>query len=288
MQIGIDTFLINLINGPKNSFVKEKLEGAQLYSVSVGNNSMLYDKDILTYLNNLNTYRTNNKIIAADPLLVLIDNANISNIKTCSTTNPLTNPLCMQMASTNENIASNIKNITRDYCSNNISDPKCVNFINSNQTIFNTNEVNNKMLNYCMNEGINDTANCKPFSSINGSSEWLKKNTLNITKPDGTIGTVCGTDNGLSISTCQKVCNQYPELCESDIQQKCILPNNRYSPNIDTFTEKENYDSPEDPYNFLLYQLLVILAIIFMTSIGVYKLNSYKQNRIKKLADKIS
>lgn len=272
MQTGIDTFIINLINGPKNSFTQERLEGAPLYSVNINNNPMLYDKDVMTYLSNLNTYRTTNNITTTDPLLVLVANTNASNAQTCTSSNPLTTPICVQMNSTGGANTESIKQSTQTYCSNNVNDPNCISFINTNQTIFNTSDVNNKMLNYCLSDGIND-ANCKPFSAITGSADWLKRNTSNIVGADGSVVAVCGTTNGLTKDTCQKVCDTYPDLCVADIQQKCALPANRYSSNIDTFIGKDEdlYSSP------IFWILFILIAITFAWLIrSSYRSNSGK------------
>lgn len=271
LQTGIDTFIINLINGPKNSFTQERLEGTPLYSVNINNNPMLYDKDVMTYLNNLNTYRTTNNITTTDPLLVLVANTNATNAQTCASSNPLTTPICVQMNSTGGANTESIKQATQTYCSNNVNDPNCISFINANPTIFNTSDVNNKMLNYCLTNGMNDT-NCKPFSAISGSADWLKKSTSNITAADGSIIAVCGTTNGLAKDTCQKVCDTYPDLCAADIQQKCSLPTNRYSTNTDTFIGKNE----ESQYPPLFWILVFCIVIVFAWKIRTYRSSPQK------------
>ncbi len=242
MQTGVDTFVINLISGTKSSFTKERLDAA--YSINLVNNTMLYDPDIQAYLSNINKYRIANNITSADPLITLTATTDSGNVQLCTTSNPLTTPICTKMNSTTTStLATSIADATKTYCSSHVNDPACVQYINTNQTIFNTADVNSKMLNYCMTEGIGDTINCKPFSSINGSADWLKKNINNVKAADGTISAVCGTANGLTKDMCQKVCTTYPSLCAADAQQKCSMPTNRYSANIDYFNGKENIDN---------------------------------------------
>ncbi len=274
LQTGIDTFIINLINGPKNGFTQERLEGALLYSVNIDNNSMLYDKDVTTYLNNLNAYRSNNNITTTDPLLVLVANANSANMQICASSNPLTTTICKQMSSIGGANAESVKQSTQIYCGNNVNDPECINFINTNPTIFNTSDVNNKMLNYCLTHGMND-ANCKPFSAISGSANWLKKNTSNITSADGTVVAVCGTANGLAKDTCQKVCDTYPDLCIADIQKKCVLPANRYSSNTDTFVGKDELQNSH----------LFWIVLIFICMVIAWRINKSYKYAYQKVGD---
>lgn len=280
LQAGIDAFVINLING-KSTFTKEKLESSSLYSINLANNAMLYDLNIQTYLANISKYRAANNITTVDPLVILVANTDASNVQICSTGNPLTTPICTQMSAAGSSVSSSVADITKAYCSTHVSDPKCIEYINSNQTVFNTADINNKMLNYCMTEGINDTVNCKPFSSISGSSDWLKKVTSNVTGTDGTISAVCGTTNGLSKDTCQQVCNMYPEICTADTQQKCSLPTNRYSSNTDYFDGKEDYRTyygssrnTSTPNPWLVehpWISLIILFVVILLFIAIIK-----------------
>jgi len=282
LQAGIDAFVINLING-KSTFTKEKLEGVSLYDVNLSNNTMVYDMNIQTYLANLGKYRANNNITTADPLLTLVANTDASNVQICSTVNPLTTPICTQMSATGSTNSASIADLTKAYCSTHVSDPKCIEYINMNQTVFNTTDINNKMLNYCMTEGINDTVNCKPFSSISGSSDWLKKSTGNITGADGSISAVCGTANGLSKDTCQKVCKTYPELCAVDTQQKCSLPTNRYSSNIDYFDGKESIAS--GIMNEGWFQIFIVAILLIALIIAIVRRKNIKTWTADKIDD---
>lgn len=126
------------------------------------------------------------------------------------------------------------------------------------------NDVNTKMLNYCLStSGQNDTS-CKPFSAINGSAQWLANATQNTTDATGVTTSMCGTTGNLSKATCQSVCTVYPELCSSDIQQKCAAPANRYTTNIDFFegSQTEHVASPTTPEWWIIF-FLFILAIFF-------------------------
>lgn len=263
LQTSIDTFVINLINGSKNSFSQEKLSDSSVYDISLVDNGMLYDADIQKYLSNIMTFRSNNNLTANDPFVALVLNTNLGNAQLCSTSNPFTTPICTQMSALAGTAASkSINDVMVAFCSNNVADPNCPNYINSNLNAFDANSVNNKMLAYCLTTGIDDTKNCKPFSSITGSADWLKQNTSNTIASDGSIAAVCGTTDGLSKDTCQKVCSVYPELCATDTQQKCSLPTNRYSSNTDYFEEKETYSPDEFGMDLMSNTIYILLAFI--------------------------
>jgi hypothetical protein len=127
------------------------------------------------------------------------------------------------------------------------------------------NDINTKMLNYCLStDGQNDT-NCKPFSAIKKSGEWLNRVTKNTTDSAGVTTTVCGTPGNLSKDTCQNVCTVYPELCNADIQQKCAIPANRYTTNIDFFEGGQ----VEHMENLSAWNWVSIIATIFLVIVAI-------------------
>ncbi len=270
LQAGVDTFVINLINmsdGSKSSFTRERLAATpSTYSVTLNNTPALYGTNVRAFFANLQSYNTANKV-DNDPMLTLIQMTDNANVTTCSTGNPLTNPICQQVATaTGATNATSILNATVAYCSNanSINDPNCITHINRNQTVYNLNDINSKMLNYCMSTtGQNDT-HCKPFSAINGSPQWLAAATKNTTDANGVTTTACGVAGGLSKDTCQAVCTTYPDLCATDVQQKCAAPANRYSTNIDFFEGKESMTS-EELNNIPLYVVLLIIFALFLS-----------------------
>jgi hypothetical protein len=95
---------------------------------------------------------------------------------------------------------------------------------------------------YCIKDGLND-ANCKPFSALKDSNAWLDSQTANTKDINGKIVSACGKSGGLPTETCIDVCKAYPDLCEKDLQQKCILPEHRYSNNTEFYTSKKTYSS---------------------------------------------
>lgn len=278
MQSGVDTFVINLINAPKSGFARERLAGdAPMYNVALTNNDNLYGTNFRTFLANLQKFNTDNKIIS-DPLITLVNTTDNTNITTCSTGNPLANPMCAQVATvTSSANATNILNATVAFCSDakNVKDPKCIDHINGNQTIYNLNDVNTKMLNYCLTtDGQNDT-NCKPFSTLTGSDQWLLNATKNTTDAAGVTTTVCGTAGNLSKDVCQSVCTTYPSVCAADTQTKCSTGANRYSTNVDFFEggNKENLDHPkngswEDWLVFIFWIIIYVIAAAAALAVG--------------------
>lgn len=268
LQTGVDTFVINLINGPKSGFTRERLSAnPSMYSVVLNNTAELYGTNVRTFLANLQSYAATNKI-TSDPMLTLVQMTDNANITTCSTGNPLTNPICAQVASATGAVnAATIANATIAFCSDakNVNSSACIAHINSNQKVYNMNDVNTKMLNYCLTTGQNDAV-CKPFSTITGSSQWLVNATKNSTDAKGVITSVCGTPGNLSKATCQSVCNVYPSLCEADIQQKCAIADNRYSTNTDFFAEKESFDpKSSDPMTIIIWIIIAIMAALGVT-----------------------
>ena len=278
IQSGVDTFVINLINAPKSGFARERLAGdAPMYNVALTNNDNLYGTNFRTFLANLQKFNTDNKILS-DPLITLVNTTDNANITTCSTGNPLANPMCAQVATvTSSANATNILNATVAFCSDakNVKDPKCIDHINGNQTIYNLNDVNTKMLNYCLTtDGQNDT-NCKPFSTLTGSDQWLLNATKNTTDAAGVTTTVCGTAGNLSKDVCQSVCTTYPSVCAADTQTKCSTGANRYSTNVDFFEggNKENLDHPkngswEDWLVFIFWIIIYVIAAAAALAVG--------------------
>ncbi len=301
LQLGVDNFVINLINQSKNTFKIERLTGDTVYNIDLTNNDQIYSNTFRIYLKNLISYNNDNNI-TTDPFLTLIQETDDKNIINCSSDNidPLTDPLCVSInnsiQTTNYNGATDaqdIKKVIANYCSKNenIYKSDCVSHINNNQPYYNLQDVNRKMLNYCLSDvGKIDNVNCNTFSSINGSSEWLKDNTKN-TKDNttGTITTICGSPGNLTKDECQLVCNQYPSVCQSDIEMKCSLPENRYSTNKDYFKSKEPfYGLIGGEYgdssiillimNIILWLLIAVLASGVITS-GVFMINNYIENK---------
>lgn len=276
-QSGVDTFVINLINAPKSGFARERLAGDMpMYNVALTNNDNLYGTSFRTFLANLQKYNTDNKILS-DPLITLVNTTDNANITTCSTGNPLANPMCAQVATTiGGDNATTILNTTVAYCSDakNVKDPKCITHINGNQKVYNLNDVNTKMLNYCLTvDGQNDN-NCKPFSALTGSDQWLLNATKNTTDASGVTTTVCGTAGNLSKDVCQSVCTTYPSVCTPDTQTKCSTGANRYSTNVDFFEggNKENLDYPKNGSweDWLIFILCIIgYAILAAIAAGV-------------------
>lgn len=110
-------------------------------------------------------------------------------------------------------------------------------------------------LTYCLtNNGKNDTTNCGSISTldtkISGMKNWLISKTKNIVtlKTDGSgsiesINTPCDDAGGLTIETCQKICDDTrytTDLCKADQIQRCSDPINRYSSTAG-FNNKENF-----------------------------------------------
>lgn len=275
MQTGVDTFVINLINAPKSGFARERLTAdVPMYNVSLTNNDNLYGASFRTFFANLQAFNTANQIIS-DPLVTLVNTTDNTNITTCSTGNPLTNPVCAQVATaTGGSTANTILNATVAYCSdaNNVKEPTCISHINNNQTVYNLNDVNTKMLNYCLTaDGQNDT-NCKPFSTLSGSDQWLLNATKNTTDANGVTTTVCGTTGNLSKDVCQDVCAKYPSVCAADTQAKCSTSANRYSTNVDFFegNNKENfYCSSNQDDTWVEWLIFIILCIFLAIGVGV-------------------
>ncbi len=267
LQTGVDTFVINLINGSKSSFSRERLtDSTTMYSTTLSSNGPLYSQAVRTFLSNLQSFNTNNKI-TNDPLVALIQTTDNANMAVCSTGNPLSNPICAQVANATGSVnASTILDTTVAYCSDakNVSDLKCISHINTNQKAYNINDVNTKMLNYCLStDGRNDNS-CKPFSTITGSDQWLINATKNTTDSNGVVSTVCGTSGNLSKDTCQNVCLTYPEVCLNDSVQKCAKSDNRYSTNVDYFegSSKEESTSASTIIYYILYLLAAILIAL--------------------------
>ena len=267
-QTGVDTFVINLVNGAKSSFTHERLStNPDMYTVNLSNTPALYGANFRKYMENLYAYNSANKI-TTDPMATLVTMTDNANITTCTTGNPLANPICASVAAaTGAANATAILNAQVTYCSDaaNVSSAACIANINSNQKVYNMNDVNTKMLNYCVStSGQNDTANCKPFSSVSGSAQWLANATKNTTDAAGVTTTVCGTAGNLSKSDCQNVCTVYPTLCATDIQQKCAIPDNRYSTNIDFFEggqveHLENLSSTEWALMWVILLFIIVL-----------------------------
>lgn len=275
LQTGIDTFVINLINGPKSSFTRERLgETPNMYSVTLNGTSTLYGTNVRTFLNNLNTYNAANNI-TTDPLVTLIQMTDNANITACTTGNPLSNPLCSQLAAVSSPAtATTIANATVAFCSDqkNVNSSSCITHINGNQKVYNMNDINTKMLNYCISkDGQNDSA-CNPFSKINGSEQWLINATKNTTDTNGIITSVCGTVGNLSKDTCQSVCAVYPSLCANDLQQKCSIPANRYSSNIDFF---QGGSIPEYMSNYQYINMIWIILSIMAVVLAIFCIKRY-------------
>ncbi len=244
LQAGIDAFIINLINGPKNQFTIERLAATtNVYDLALTVSDELYSPPVRAFYNNLVTFNLNNQI-TTDPFEALIKTTDNANITNCSTgNNAIINPLCSKIGQTTGAVAaSNILNSAVAYCSDttNVYKPQCIDHINSNQNSYNINDVNNKMLMYCIKDGLND-ANCKPFSALKDSNAWLDSQTANTKDINGKIVSACGKSGGLPTETCIDVCKAYPDLCEKDLQQKCILPEHRYSNNTEFYTNKKTY-----------------------------------------------
>lgn len=277
MQTGVDTFVINLINAPKSGFARERLAGdAPMYNVSLTNNDNLYGSHFRTFFANLQKFNTDNNI-TSDPLITLVNTTDNANVTACSTGNPLSNPVCAQVSTaTGGTSATNILNATVAFCSDakNVSTPACITHINGNQKVYNLNDVNTKMLNYCLTSNGQNDANCKPFSSLTGSDQWLLDATKNTTDASGITTTVCGTTGNLSKDVCQSVCTTYPSVCAADTQAKCSTGTNRYSTNVDFFevNNKEYFEPPEitkmpevDWFLFILFIIVCCLIVIVIT-----------------------
>lgn len=281
LQTGVDTFIINLINGPKDGFTRERLStNPAMYSVTLNNTSTLYGNHVRTFLANLNAYNDANKI-TTDPLTTLIQMTDNANITTCSTGNPLANPICSQLATTSSPAtAAIITEATVAFCSdsNNVNNSSCIDHINTNQKVYNMNDVNTKMLNYCLSTSGQTDGICNPFSAINSSDEWLINATKNTTDASGVTTTVCGTPGNLSKDTCQSVCKVYPSLCESDIQQKCAAPTNRYSDNIDFFQGGAAKEHMSEPTMIMILWILAIAIVIL--GAAAYGFKRYRKYRI--------
>ena len=281
LQTGVDTFIINLINGPKSGFTRERLSAnPAMYTVTLNSTSSLYGNNVRTFLANLNAYNATNKI-TTDPLATLIQMTDNINITTCSTGNPMSNPICSHLAATaSPATAAAITGATVAFCSDakNVNSPSCIAHINGNQKVYNMNDVNTKMLNYCISTSGQNDAICTPFSAITGSDQWLLNSTKNTTNASGVTTSMCGMPGNLTKDTCQSVCTVYPDLCASDIQQKCAAPANRYSTNIDFFqggSTKENMDEPA------MVMLLWILAIVIvLLGAAAYGATRYRKYRI--------
>jgi hypothetical protein len=284
LRTGVDTFIINLVNGAKSSFTHERLNtNPDMYTINLSNTSALYDINFRTFVANLQAYNTANKIIT-DPLMTLIQMTDNANITTCITGNPADNPICTQVAATSVANATTILNAQVAYCSDNVSSATCIANINNNQKVYNMNDINTKMLNYCLStSGQNDTDNCKTFSTINGSAQWLANATQNTTDAAGVTTSVCGTPGNLTKDTCQNVCVAYPDLCVTDIQKKCAISTNRYSTNIDFFQggQAESMANPDDYEWFLI--ILLIVIVLFGGYWGIKAIRrSYRVYRCNK------
>jgi hypothetical protein len=281
MQSGVDTFVINLINAPKVGFARERLAGdAPMYNVALTNAENLYGTNFRTFFENLKKFNVDNQIIS-DPFVTLVNTTDNTNVSTCSTGNPLTNPMCAQLSTaTGGTNATNIFNATVTYCSdaNNVKDLACLSHINTNPTVYNLNDVNTKMLNYCLTTDGQNDSNCKPFSTITGSNQWLIDATKNTTDAAGVTTTVCGTTGNLSKDVCQNVCTVYPSICASDREAKCSTLANRYSTNVDFFDgDNKEEDNKEDfacnkyvfMYDWILYLIFFIVCAGIIGGIGL-------------------
>lgn len=259
LQVGIDAFVIGIIT-KKSNFAQENLDSTAIYNISLENNPMMYDPAVQAFLTNITAFKTDNGITVSDPFVTLATSTDSANLQSCSTGNPLTNPICTQMSTVpGSTLATAIQNNTQSYCSEVPNDQACIDYINTNPSAFSNTDINHKMLSYCLGAGVGDP-NCSPFSKINGSADWLKTNTANITNADGTITGVCGTTNGLPVETCQQVCATYPDLCVSDVQQKCAMPANRYSANVDYFEEKKTFIIGNSWIDILI--MIVIISVL--------------------------
>lgn len=278
LQTGIDTFVINLVNGTKNSFTHERLSvNPGMYSANLSSTPALYGTNFRTFISNIQAYATANKITTTDPLISLVQMTDNTIITTCTTGNPSTNPICSQISTVmGSDAAASILNAQVKYCSDpaNISSTACISNINSNQKVYNMNDVNTKMLNYCLSAGGQNDTNCKPFSTIKDSNTWLKTVTKNTTDAAGVTTSVCGTPGNLSKDTCQNVCKVYPDLCAADIQQKCAAPANRYSTNIDFFEggQVENMENP-DAINWMT----IVVGMIFILLLALLAVLKYQR-----------
>jgi len=233
--------VINLITG-----TKESLTSAPVYSTLLTNSISLYDDDIRNFINAIKSQ----PFADQDPFVKQIEFADSYNVTECdANVNANTSELCKSIELSNDqSISKNAQTFLSEYCPtsiNTILEPKCMTYINENQSKVDINNINSKMLDYCISyKGRSDTETCKPFSKIINSSQWLSQKTKNNTIKDENgnvidVEPVCGTDEGLELTKCMEVCDVYPEICEEDKVNKCKLPHYRYSGNIDRFNEKQ-------------------------------------------------
>jgi hypothetical protein len=281
LRAGIDNFIITLIAGSK-----EKLTSA-IYTTQITNSPVLYDADIQAFLTRL-AVRPGASI---DPLVTLINTTNTQNISSCST-NPFNSTTCVAITKTADpTLLKGISDSTKTFCmasADNMVTPSCIDYINKNQATLDMDDVNNKMLDYCLTDkGKADTTNCKTFSSITGSGNWLSLKTANTVVKDVSgnvtdMTTVCGTGTGLSMDKCNNVCGTYPDLCVPDAAVKCSIPQYRYSDDKSKFANIENFnsdcdpdhggccDGPDNDLNWLWF-LLGIIAILMLVGFAAAK-----------------
>lgn len=283
LRSGVDTFVTNLLNTRKSSFT-ERLSPDGAYTVSWSDTTSLYSEDFRKFIDNIKTTNALYKVTTVDPLITLVEDTDKINISECSTGNPLSNPMCVKIASIVPGANDSISNAQVAFCSDtpNVSTPNCITHINGNQKVYNMNDINTKMLNYCLSADGQSSASCKPFSAIDGSDQWLINSTKNTTDSAGVTKTVCGTPGNLSTTICQKVCTAYPSLCESDIEKKCSAPSNRYSTNVDFFSggQTEHLESQADSAESMLYAVLILIAFMFIVALLHSKTRTSKWNPV--------
>lgn len=210
--------------------------------------------------------------IKNDPFIAYVEEQ-----KTAITDACLSNPLSETCKLVNNVINTadrqRMTQATVEFCSldQNVKSQECIDDINNslaktkagtpNTTEYDVDDINRKILNYCVSTAGKLDTKCRPRPPITGSEEWLKNATLNTTDSKGVTTSKCGTAGNLTIAQCENVCATYPDLCEADLNKKCSNPNQRYNSKIDHF--EENNLQMYDQWGYWTILSIAIFIVIF-------------------------
>lgn len=294
-RLEVDAFVMKLLVPGLILTAPYDMTAAQItsmYSNAITNIALFTGAPFRKYITKMNSAATETATTGTDPFLTAITSFDTTSINSCLI-NPFTANCKSFTGVLNTNDTQRMLDASVTYCSNaeNVMKKDCVNHINANLTKYDANDVNTKMLTYCLSDLGKVDAQCKPFSSITGSAAWLNNSTKNTTNPTtGAITTECGKIGGLSKDTCQNVCNTYPDICVNDVKQKCAIGTNRYStskeffePNTERFlSDTELSDKFNGNFNIFI---LFILFVFFVALITTYRSTSHSVSKINTKID---